>query len=170
MQQTVLTVNLKTKFQALQDLLAASLIFISASLMMHFYFDYTLIFFCLFGFYFLFFFLPVIILHNNYEKYNEKKELIFKENKLIFDSKEIKIDEITKAKIVGTNQSINKYSYAKSAYETAYFYIEISLKNGEKIYLTNLLSKNLKEIFEQNYPSVKLEKDITIYPLIKNDG
>ena len=111
-----------------------------------------------------------MILHINYKKYNDNKELILKENKLLFDSKEIKTDEISKAKIVGTNQSINKYSYAKAAYEAAYFYIEINLKNGEKIYLTNLLSKNLKEIFEQNYPNVKLEKDITIYPLIKNNG
>lgn len=170
MQQIVLKVNLKTEFQALQDLLIASLIFIPTSLLMLFYFKYTIIFFSFFAFYFLFFFLPVIILHNNYEKYNKNKELVFMENKLIFDSKEIKIDEITKAKIVGTNQSINKYSYAKSAYEAAYFYIEINHKNGEKIYLTNLLSKNLKEIFEQNYPNIKLEKDITIYPLIKNYG
>ena len=74
MQQTILKVNIKTKFQALQDLLLASIIFISAPLLMLFYFNYIIIFLSLFGFYFLFFFLPVIILHNNYKKYNDNKD------------------------------------------------------------------------------------------------
>ena len=116
-----LKVNNRTEFFALQDLLISSLIFIGLALFMLFYLDAELIFYILIVFYFFLFFLPVIILHSNYEKYNKDKILIFEQNKIIFDSQIINTDEITNAKIYGTNQSINKYSYAKSKQYLCHF-------------------------------------------------
>ena len=165
-----LKVNNRTEFFALQDLLISSLIFIGSALFMLFYLDAELIFYILIGFYFFLFFLPVIILHSNYEKYNKDKILIFEKDKIVFDNKVIELDKIVKSNIYGTYQSLNNQSSGKLPYQTAYFYVEIQDSENQKIYLTNLLSKDLIRLIQENYPSLELKKIINTYPKIKNYG
>lgn len=164
-----LTINNKAEFYVLQDLLIATLIFIALSLFMLFSLDTEFFLYILFGFYFVMYFLPTMILYYNYQKFNRNKVFIFEEEKIIFDNNELRSENINKVTIWGTNQSINGISTSYGGFtHQAFFYIVIENKQRHKIYLTNLLLKNLIEIFEEYFPNTPVEKEIASYPFINN--
>jgi len=165
-----LKVNNRTEFFALQDLVISTLIFIGSAIFILFYLDAESIFYILIGFYFFLYFLPVIVLHSNYKKYNKNKILILEKNSIVFDNKIIELDKIIKSNVYGTYQSLNNQSSGKLPYQTAYFYIEIVDSENQIMYLTNLLSKDLIRLIQENYPSLELKKIINTYPKIKNYG
>lgn len=166
MKQVELKINNKAEFYVLQDLLIATLVFVPLSLFM-LYLNYELIFYSLIGFYLLLFFIPTIILHSNYEKINKNKIFILEPEKIIFDKTELTSKDITKVVVCGTHQAVNKQPITTKATYHNYFYIEITDKKDRKIYLTNLLTKNLIETFEEYFPNIQIEKKISSYPFIK---
>ena len=165
-----LNINKKTEFQALQDLIIVTIIFLILSSIILFYADLPYLTLILLGFYIIFYLTPVMILHSNYEKYNKNKNLILQNEQLQLGNEIIEYKEIEKITAIGTYQSINKESLSKLPYQCAYFYIELTLKNQNKIYLTNLYSKDLIEIISSKIPNKTIEKKLTSFPLIKNYG
>ena len=163
-----LKITHKTEFQALQDLIISTIIFLGLSAIVLFYAELPYLALTLLAFYTILYFTPVIILHSNYENVNKNKELIFQNEKLEFGNEIIEYKNIEKIKAVGTYQSINKTSLSKLPYQCAYFYIKIEMKNSNIIYLTNLYSKNLIEIISNRIPNQTIEKEITSFPFIKN--
>ncbi len=164
-----LKINNKAKFYVLQDLFIATLVFISLSLFTVFYLETLFIFYLLLAFYLVIFFIPTMILHYNYEKFNTGKIFILEQGKIIFDNKELLSENINKVTVYGTYQAVNKQQITTKGTHHNYFYIEILDKEGRKIYLTNLLTKKLIETFEDYFPNIKIEKKITGYSYINDE-
>lgn len=161
-------INSFTEYKALKSLLISTVLWFALAIFILIYLEESLIFFIVIGFYFLFYFIPTINLHHNYEHFNKNKVLIMDKEKIVLGDTEILINEIKVAKVFGTYQSINKIISSQTLpFQDKYFYIEVENVKGDKIYLTNLLSTDLIEIFKTMYPTLNIEERRIAYPSIK---
>ena len=162
-----LKINNKAEFHALKDLIFITLFFDPAIILLPFFIPNLLVFFALIAFYLALYFLPTILLHSNYEQSNENEIFYISEKKLIYRGNTITESQIQKIKAYGTPKSLKIEEFSRMTHMSGYFYVEIITNLKEKIILTSLLSKDLIEIVESEFPNIKIKKIKTFYPSIK---
>ena len=163
-----LKINLKSEFENLKHLIIITVITFTIILTFLFYYNIPLIASLILIYYLVFNLFPVLILHNNYEKHNRNKSLIFSENYLLFGNKQVIYEDILCINIYGTYQSINKNSAGILPYQSEYFYIEILNNKNEKLFLTSLYSTELENIFNKKLSPKNINRIIVSFPKIKN--
>lgn len=113
--------------------------------------------------------IPVLLLHFNYKKYNEKTTLEIDANNLIIDGKYIIVDSIQKIVINATYQHFSGHVGVTSlAYNDYYYYIIIYLKDNENIYLTSLLGYEIDRELIKALPNAHFVNNIITFPRISN--
>ena len=163
-----LKINLKSEFEHLKHLIIITLITFTIIFTFLFYYDIPFIALLILIYYLVFNLFPVLILHNNYEKHNKNKPLIFSESYLLFENKKFMYDDIININIYGTHQSINKNSVGILPYQSEYLYIEILNNKNEKLILTSLYSTELEKIINKKISSKNINWIIVSFPKIKN--
>lgn len=112
--------------------------------------------------------LPVFILYLNYKKYSKKTILVLEKEKFLVNNTDILLKEIKKIKIYATHQHFSGNNGATSLpYNDYFYYIEVALYSGEKLYLTSLLGYNLDKDIQEMYPHIHIESIIKSYPIIR---
>lgn len=159
-------INLKVTFfqqlLALKSLIFYLLLLILLYLYIYFNYDiffFKIIFYSLSGFFLLFYFLPVIILHINYLT-NGVKQIKLSHNKIIIDNELFNSDSIAKIDIYKCRSGGIVFPYAD------YYYAVITLNNNYVYILNSLLSDKLDEYLNENFPNLKINKNISLYPYI----
>ena len=112
--------------------------------------------------------LPVLILYLNYEKYNKKTILVLEKEKILVNNTGVLLNEIEKIKIYATHQHFSGNNGATLLpYNDYFYYIEVVLYSGKKLYFTSLLGYGLDKEVQKRYPNIPTENVIKSYPLIK---
>ena len=165
-----LKINYKTELKAFTDLIVVSLLWIPASMIFVFILPSFVPFLAMIGSYLILFFIPVIVLHTNYELENKNKILILGQGIVKYGELKITENEIKKITAIGTGKSLNLENFARLAHMSGYYYLEIETYNGEKIFVTSLFSDKLLFYFELSFPNIRIKKQEEFYPIIKNCG
>lgn len=162
--EIILEVNFKSECDVLLELFWYTLVWMLVSLGALFYLSVEI--FCIFlGFYFVIYFLPVIILHYNYEQYNKGKKLMITEKGIDFDGNFIPKETIKHVIFYGNILDVEGKNSQSLPFQSHYFYLEIESENNEKIYLTSLYSKKIMDIL-QGKLGIKIKKENIYYPRI----
>lgn len=153
---------------ALQDLLIISIIYIVVVVVFYLHFDvrsFKVLSILLSGLYFLIFCLPVLILHFNY--LNEGvKAVSIGDSKILLKKEIIVSDQIESISIYATYQHFYGSWGISLPYNDYYYYVYIKLKDGNVFFLNSLLGYKLDRYLIENFPNVKINKNISIYPYI----
>lgn len=168
-----LKISLISQLQALKELIIISVIYciILYFLYIKVEFDlFKMLFLLTLCFYILIVALPVVILHINYLNNSYRKEIGINANRLVINKIEYSSEDIENINIFATKQHFNDSTGAYSfAYNDYYYYMEVCLKNNEKIILSSLITYKLDKILIENLPSVKfIEKPSTFLLLLIN--
>lgn len=168
-----LKVNFKSQISALRDLVAITLVAITIIIVMIYYSffpDYSFFIGIVYTsvILFLIFYLPVIILHINYLS-NGEKSVDISSGEIVIKKKSIQESDIQSVDIYATNhyfRALTLISVAFLPYTLNYYYVCIKLKDGNVFFLNSLLGYKLGKILIENFPNVKINKNISIYPYI----
>ncbi len=160
--------NWKTEYYAMRNLIFATVFWMP----MCFVFIFCIPdFFCFAGMfvsYMLLFFIPAIIIHSNYEKYSKHKRLIVDASSLNVDGWAIEFSSIKEINARGTGSALGLYYFTGVIDMSGYYYLEIMTDNDEKIILTSLLSKDLLKIIRDRLPSIEINLQHSIYPIVRD--
>jgi len=166
-----LEITLKSQLYALKELIVISLVYFGFIFFLFVKVEFNLfkiLFLSTLFLYLLVFFLPVIILHINYLEKNKYKCLLIDKNKLILGDVPYSIDNIEEINIFATYQHFND-SVGVSAlpYNDYYYYLEICLNDGGKIFVSSLFHYKIDKIFKDNFSSIRInEKPSTFISLL----
>lgn len=164
-----MNINFKKIFESLLPMLIINIL---AFLLFFYMFDpidlrilLILICFCLFTS-----FIPTIYLFLNYYKVNRHIKVFFHTNEIELikqnNFKTITIDEIKQFDFHGPKNKLDNSHIMFSTFNE-FYYVKITLKKGDVVYITSLISDNLNKILPHKYPNVVIFYNYTIFPIIK---
>lgn len=115
-------------------------------------------------------FIPTIYLFLNYYKVNRHIKIFFHTNEIALieqnNYKTITIDEIKQIDFHGPKNKLDDSHIMFSTFNE-FYYVKITLKKGDVVYITSLISDNLNKILAHKYPNVLTSYNYTIFPVIK---
>lgn len=149
-----LKISLKSQLYALRDLIITSIVYFMLIYFLYINTEFDLfkiLFLSTFAYYLLLFLLPVTVLHINYLR-NTSKDIRVEENKLTIKENIIYRSDIEKIRIYASSQHFSgNVGVTALPFNDYYFYLEIKLKNGEKINLSSLLDYKIDKIIKENF-------------------
>ena len=165
-----LKITLKSQLSALKELIIISMVYYGLVyfLYLNAEFDlFKLLFLSTFVFYFIAFVLPVMVLHINYLN-NTYKLVRVEHNKIITNNTIYRESDIDKIRIYATAQHFSDSVGASALpYNDYYYYLEIELKDGEKIKLSSLIDYKIDKIIKENFKSIEtIEQSSTFVMLL----
>src|SRR5690606_15290158 len=165
-----LKITLKSQLSALKELIIISMVYYGLVyfLYLNAEFDlFKLLFLSTFVFYFIAFVLPVMVLHINYLN-NTYKLVRVEHNKIITNYTIYRESDIDKIRIYATAQHFSDSVGASALpYNDYYYYLEIELKDGEKIKLSSLIDYKIDKIIKENFKSIEtIEQSSTFVMLL----
>ncbi|MEN2414037.1 hypothetical protein [Flavobacterium mesophilum] len=117
--------------------------------------------------YSLLFFFPPIILHLNYFEKNKniifeirKNEIVKIKNKEILEVRNNDIKEIVFFTSFTRNTGTSRLTYS------SYYYAKIELLDGNYFVITSLVSSKIDEMLKENMNDVKIKTEKVFYPMI----
>jgi len=165
-----LKITLKSQLSALKELIIISMVYYGLVyfLYLNAEFDlFKLLFLSTFVFYFIAFVLPVMVLHINYLN-NTYKLVRVEHNKIITNYTIYRESDIDKIRIYATAQHFSDSVGASALpYNDYFYYLEIELKDGEKIKLSSLIDYKIDKIIKENFKSIEtIEQSSTFVMLL----
>lgn len=165
-----LKISLKSQLSALKELIIISMVYYGLVyfLYLNAEFDlFKLLFLSTFVFYFIAFVLPVMVLHINYLN-NTCKLVRVEHNKIITNNTIYRESDIDKIRIYATSQHFSDSVGASALpYNDYYYYLEIVLKDGEKIKLSSLIDYKIDKIIKENFKTIEtIEQSSTFVMLL----
>ena len=150
-----LKISLKSQLYALRDLIITSIVYfiLIYFLYIHAEFDlFKILFLSTLAFYLIVFLLPVFVLHINYLS-NAYRSIKVEENKITPNENTIyRKNDIEKIRIYASSQHFSgNVGVTALPFNDYYYYVEIELKNGEKINLSSLLDYKIDRIIKENF-------------------
>lgn len=153
-------ITLKNQLIAMQELIIMSGLYFGLFVILYMSTDwgfFKILFYPLTFTFVIIYLLPVLILHINYLKYFIK-DVYIDEDEIIVENKVIKKKDVQKIIVYATMQYYTGYGGTSLAYNEHYFWIEMILNNGRKIYFTSLLDKKKDKVIESCFIAFEIQK------------
>lgn len=153
-------ITLKNQLIAIQELIIMSGLYFGLFVILYVSIDwdfFKILFYPLTLTFVIIYLLPILILHINYLNYSVK-DVYIGEDEIIVEDEVIKRKDVQKIIVYATMQYYTGYGGTSLAYNEHYFWIEMILNNGRKIYFTSLLDKKMDKIIELCFPTFGIQK------------